>query len=95
MTRRALLSRPWAREKKIRVSVKQTKHRLFLGNVDRTKSKKELVAALQLMAGGMEQLDLPKNHIHKGQNKVEPSLADIARHVIQRTFHPRFLSSIS
>jgi len=54
------------------VSVKQTKHRLFLGNVDRTKSKKELVAALQLMAGGMEQLDLPKNHIHKGQNKVGP-----------------------
>ena len=40
-------------EKKIRVSVKQTKHRLFLGNLDRHKTKKEVVAALLLVAPGL------------------------------------------
>ena len=40
-------------EKKIRVSVKQTKHRLFLGNIDRHKTKKEVIAALLLVAPGL------------------------------------------
>jgi heterogeneous nuclear ribonucleoprotein R len=49
-------------DKKIRVSVKQTKHRVFIGNVDRMKTRAEVIQGLRdAGCGGVEKLEMPKN----------------------------------